>query len=667
MPIKVPSVFEAIDKFSKPVERMERTGVKFADKLGDGMARTNRVVDRLTPSLGSMGNQLLGLAGIAGGVALADKMIDIQQRTEAARVSVRQFTGETGTGLDKITAKVQSTANIFDQDFNEVLVAANTLSKQMGIGFDDAITRIQEGFIGGANNSGELLAIVKEYPVFMKEAGLSANAFFNVLDQQVKQGIYSDKGIDAIKEANIRLREAPKATIDALDGIGLSSSKLLKGLKDGSLTTFDVMQKVSKRLSELPANSQAVGTAIADIFGGAGEDAGLKFLTTIQSIDKAQNQVTKGFTATEKTQNKLLQANTKLELAYNKLFGGTNAGIIELKAGFMNLVAEGIMSVAPEINNIIKTTTAWLSENGSTIMTIIKVFLVYVGVLKAIKIATATVRAVTVAYNIALGISNALQGKSLILSRSNMVAMKAQVAVTKGAIFAKKSWVAITKVASVAARAFSIAISANPIGAIVLGIVALGFAIRSMLKNWEKWGRIVALLSGPLGVIIFIIKEIADNWDKVTAAFKEGGILGAIKAIGTILKDGVIKAFDGLNDKVKVVGATLLKFFLKPLEFALKLLSKVGVGQGALESLQKFQGVNQAFIDKTKANIAAEESGESSPVNLQATQNQVTTERSESVTRGELGINIQSPQGVDVDESSLNGIPVTTQQTFQFE
>ena len=195
----------------------------------------------------------------------------------------------------------------------------------------------------------------------------------------------------------------------------------------------------------------------------------------------------------------------------------------------------------------------------------------------------------------------------------------------------------------------------------------MGFAIRAMVNNWEKWGRIVALITGPLGLIVFVIKEISDNWQKVTAAFESGGILGALKAIGTILKDGVVKAFDGLNDKVKVIGATLLKWFLKPLEWGLNLISKIGVGGAALESLQKFQGANEGFINRTNQSIANEgQTGPQTPVNLQATQNQVITERSESVNRGELNINVNGDQNTFIDESQLNGIPVTTQQTFQF-
>lgn len=47
----------------------------------------------------------------------------------------------------------------------------------------------------------------KEYPAYFKEAGISASQFIAIIAETSKQGIYSDKGLDAIKEGNLRIRE----------------------------------------------------------------------------------------------------------------------------------------------------------------------------------------------------------------------------------------------------------------------------------------------------------------------------------------------------------------------------------------------------------------------------------------------------------------------------
>ncbi len=41
---------------------------------------------------------------------------------------------------------------------------------------------------------------------------------------------------------------------------------------------------MSDRLNELPASSDKVGKAIADIFSGPGEDAGLEYIKTLGKI-----------------------------------------------------------------------------------------------------------------------------------------------------------------------------------------------------------------------------------------------------------------------------------------------------------------------------------------------------------------------------------------------
>lgn len=150
------------------------------------------------------------------------------------------------------------------------LIATNALSKQFGISANEALQLVKDGFLSGADANGEFLDTLKEYPAYFKEAGISADQFVAIVAQTNKMGIFSDKGVDAIKEANLRLREMTTATAAALDGIGISSEQVQKDLQTGTKTTFDVIQDVSAKLAELPDNAATVGAAIADIFGGPG-------------------------------------------------------------------------------------------------------------------------------------------------------------------------------------------------------------------------------------------------------------------------------------------------------------------------------------------------------------------------------------------------------------
>lgn len=205
--------------------------------------------------------------------------------------ALTQLTGATGGDMRALRSEMEAVAATFGKDFGEVLRSVNALAKGFGIEAADALKLVREGFVVGADAGGDFLDTVREYPRYFKEAGLSAEDFIAISANATRQGVFSDKGVDAIKEANIRLREMTTATAAALDGIGISSEAVMQGLRDGSVTTFQVMQQVAARLKELPPSASEVGTAIADIFGGPGEDAGLEYIKSLADVELSLGKV----------------------------------------------------------------------------------------------------------------------------------------------------------------------------------------------------------------------------------------------------------------------------------------------------------------------------------------------------------------------------------------
>lgn len=233
-----------------------------------------------------------------------------------------KLTGLHGKELEKVTNKVIKLSKAYKEDYNKILISANTFSKEMGISQSKALDLIETGFQKGANASGEFMDILREYPTFLKNAGLSAEESIAVITQQVSEGIYSDKGVDAIKEATIRLREMTPVTREALDNIGISSKELEKQLREGTITYFDAIQMVSDKLGEFPEQSTEVGQALADIFGGAGEDAGIRYIKMLGEMDLNLDNVEDKVTAFKRA--KVSLSNTlreNLNPALNKAAG----------------------------------------------------------------------------------------------------------------------------------------------------------------------------------------------------------------------------------------------------------------------------------------------------------------------------------------------------------
>lgn len=274
---------------------------------------------------------------------------------EATRLT-KQLTGLSGNELKQFRNEVQAISDTFGKDFRETLNTANALTRQFGISTDEAVSLLKEGLISGADVSGEFLKNVREYSTFFKEAGLNADEFIAIVSQTNKDGLFSDKGIDAIKEATIRLREMTTATSTALENIGLDSKQVQKELVSGSKTIFDVIREISARLGELPENSAAVGAAIADIFGSPGEDAGLQYLKTLKDIDTSMQTVMKSSGELGELQRARIDSEIELQNAISEfadITGGTFEALqSKIKTGWNATMTDIVKTINSQIKRV---------------------------------------------------------------------------------------------------------------------------------------------------------------------------------------------------------------------------------------------------------------------------------------------------------------------------
>lgn len=288
---------------------------------------------------------VLTFLGIAG-VGMAVKWwYDYNKGLEEASRLTSQLTGLSGDEMKAFRNEVQGVADTFGVDFQEVLESANTLSQQFGISVQEALGYVKDGFVSGANATGQFTDIVKEYPAYFKEAGLSASQFISITAQSSKMGIVSDKAVDTIKEANIRLREMSTATSEALDGIGISSAEMQKKLQDGSMTTFEAMQQVSAKLNEMADNSPATAAAISDIFGGPGEDAGLQYLRTLKDIETDLDVTKEKAGDLARVQEEQMNSQIELDNTLASLFDATGGSFEEMTATAKTWVNNGIVAM----------------------------------------------------------------------------------------------------------------------------------------------------------------------------------------------------------------------------------------------------------------------------------------------------------------------------------
>ena len=341
--------------------------------LGRGGNESKEVFAAMSDGAKALGNTLMSLmtnpvflaiAGIAGaGVAFKFWYDYNAGLVEATRLT-QQFTGKSGDDLKAFRNQVQAVADTFNADFKETLISANALAKQFGISADEAIQLIQDGFIAGGDANGEFLNTLKEYPAYFKEAGISASQFVAIVAETNKAGIFSDKGVDAIKEGNLRLREMTTATAAALDGIGISSTQVQKDLQTGAKTTFQVMQEVSAKLAELPDSAQSVGTAIADIFGGPGEDAGLQYLRTLKDISTDLDTVKSKAGELGRLQEEQLQSEIELQNALAGLFDATGGSFEGFTTSIKVFINQGLTALIKGVVSLINYVIELYNESN---------------------------------------------------------------------------------------------------------------------------------------------------------------------------------------------------------------------------------------------------------------------------------------------------------------
>lgn len=371
----VGSYYDSMMKAADDLQNTEFFGFDVVDDTGIGkVMEMGKSVEDLKVKFGALKNTALSLltnpyflamAGVAGAGMAFKWWYDYNKGLMEATRLTQQFTGLTGDEMKSVRNEALAVSNAFGLEFTETMQSANTVSKAFGISVSESLKIMQDGLVSGANANGEFLDTIKEYPRYFKEAGLNAEEMVAISTQATKEGIFSDKGVDTIKEGNLRLREMTTATAAALDGIGISSKQVQKDLQDGSKTTFQVMQEVANKLKELPQSSAAVGSAIANIFGGPGEDAGLAYIEMLGNIELDMDKVKAKSGDIAKAQEDELNATKELQDAMASLFDYTGGGFEKMKAQLSTIAKKSLTAV---INGVVKAINYFIDWYNNSLL-----------------------------------------------------------------------------------------------------------------------------------------------------------------------------------------------------------------------------------------------------------------------------------------------------------
>jgi hypothetical protein len=348
----------------------------------NGFASLNKASGSLSVGLGTIGIALTAFQAIS---EIVGGLIEAAKATKELSAQVTNFTQITGDELEVVVAKSQAIAVTYGKNVDEIVVAANSASKALGISFSQALNVVEIGFRKGADAQGQFLDGLKEYSVQFRDAGLSAEDFLRVSIASANEGIFSDKGLDAVKEFGLRIQEQTKGSRDALtNAFGEEfTSELFNNINNGSITSGQAFGLITDKIRETGVAGSQLQTVIADVFGGAGEDIGKEFLITLGDVLQSTDDVTLSTNLYQRQQEELFKVNEQLkisEVAYNQTLATTGVEFeIATAKGkiFLNNVLSGILSYFEQVPNRLnayKKAFAEFTKPEGSILSFFKVF-----------------------------------------------------------------------------------------------------------------------------------------------------------------------------------------------------------------------------------------------------------------------------------------------------
>jgi hypothetical protein len=303
-----------------------------------------------------------GIASISAVIAGAKWWYNYNVEIEDSQRLTKEFLGLTGDSLIKVRSRIQAISNTFGKDYKDVLSAVDTLMVQYGISAEKATKIVEDGFVSGADESGNMLGMIKQYAPTFHDLGINASQLVAIISQ-TRSGIFSEKGMDLISMASKRIREMSTETAKSLDAIGMNSKTVEKELTSGSKSTFDIIQEISSKLKTMPADGQAVGNVLRNVFGRNGAEGGLKMIESLSTITTKMKDVKKVTGEYGQLKQEEVDEQTALNEELSKYFGISRNGYDEMTMKAKIYIMKGLGSIIGYIANIINYFIRWYNSS----------------------------------------------------------------------------------------------------------------------------------------------------------------------------------------------------------------------------------------------------------------------------------------------------------------
>lgn len=352
-------------------------------------------------------------------------------------------------------------------------------------------------------------------------------------------------------------------------------SKIGPGMKSIGLSATDATGK----LKSMPAVLQEINAKFGDIdatndlptlIKAFGEEGVKTIQNLMPHVGKLQQDIAylggtvdkMDFSAFE-TASETVTANTGAQwhrvTSSIKALGDTFASVTDGPvSGFLEMIADGTGHLIEFVNESEKFRffAGWILVALPPFFALLGAVISYVSFMKAYTAVKAAAAVANTRYTGTILLETGAvfyNGGAWVM---NKVALLGQIAAVRAAAIARTTNIALlgvertsitltgmvyavlsgkTSLATAAQWAFNAALSANPVGAVILALVALVAVVVLVINYWDEissavssvWQEhkqlisVLLALSGPLGWTITALGHIIDNWDSITGAIRE--------------------------------------------------------------------------------------------------------------------------------------------------
>ena len=231
-------------------------------------------VGAMTGGIGLLIGALVGL--VAGIGKTAKAFFSYNAELTKTNTLVQGLTNTTGEMTDKIRIQSGAMADVLEIDQERLIKGAKVIVQQFGLTYEEALNKMQAGILATNATNDEFIDSITEYSTFFADAGYSVEEFADIINAGFDLGIYTDKLPDALKEADISLREMTKSTKAAIqNAFGEDfANNIATQVNKGAMSTKEALEAMSKQAQKTGLSAEQAATLTADVFRGAGEDAG---------------------------------------------------------------------------------------------------------------------------------------------------------------------------------------------------------------------------------------------------------------------------------------------------------------------------------------------------------------------------------------------------------